>query len=140
MCYNGHTKHTGGIIMKNGLSSVCRTLAVVEGIVGGIGVFIILISGGFLAALIGAFGILASAVPLWVLGDVLDQVDTIRQDTIILRRMLKDMGESGNEAPSRPQGSINAPVFKRSSGPWKCSCGQTNADTDQFCKNCGKYK
>lgn len=126
--------------MKNGLSSVCRTLAVVEGIVGGIGVFIILISGGFLAALIGAFGILVSAVPLWVLGDVLDQLDSIRRDTIVLHCILKDMNESEDGKPSRPQGNINAPVFKRTHGPWRCSCGQVNADTDQFCKNCGKYK
>ena len=40
----------------------------------------------------------------------------------------------GNES------SRNAPIVKRTVGPWSCSCGQTNADTDQFCKNCGKFK
>ena len=126
--------------MKSGLSSVCRTLAVIEGIVGGIGVLIVLFSGGVLAALIGAFGIFASAVPLWVLGDVLDQVDNIRQDTIVLRSMLKNMDDTDKNASARPQGSVNAPVLKRHAGQWKCSCGQANDATDQFCKNCGKYK
>ena len=126
--------------MSNGLSSVCRTLAVIEGIVGGISAFIVLISGGFLLALACVLGVLASAIPLWVLGDVLDQLDSIRQDTIVLRRMVHEI-RSPETAPSpRPQGSIDAPLFKRPPGAWKCSCGQANTVTDQFCKNCGKYK
>jgi len=126
--------------MGNGLSSVCRTLAVIVGIVGAISAFIILISGGFLVALVCVLGVLTSAIPLWVLGDVLDDLAAIRRDTTVLWRMLKDMNEPEGTKPSRPQGSIDAPVFKRAPGAWKCSCGQANTATDQFCKNCGKYK
>lgn len=127
--------------MKSPLAPVCRTLAVIIAIIGGLASFILLFTAGLLAFLISAFSVLVSAVPLFVLGDILDQLDALRKDTTILHRMLKDMATPTNAtAPPRPQGNINAPVFKRTPGPWTCSCGQANTDTDQFCKNCGKYK
>ena len=112
------------------MGKLCRALAVMEFVA--IGLVTVcrfgwyLIGGnpvaGVLTLILGAVAVLF-AMPLYVLGNLVDEVRMLREKVM-------------TPAP------VNQEVHNRqlmASGGWKCSCGRTNADYISTCA-CGKGK
>jgi hypothetical protein len=108
----------GWAITHIAIAAICGAIACVRGLMEGDIVYIV-------SALLGcAYGI-AAMVPTYFVGNLLDQVEELRQ---LVRANAVSAAEKRNHS-----------VVMLANGGWKCTCGRVNADYVSTCV-CGKNK
>jgi hypothetical protein len=108
----------GWAITHIAIAAICGAIACVRGLMEGDIVYIV-------SALLGcAYGI-AAMVPTYFVGNLLDQVEDLRQ---LVRANAVSAAEKRNHS-----------AVMLATGGWKCSCGRVNADYVSTCA-CGVSK